>query len=93
MLSIEWVDSQFIAIRSLMSFALTAFARVLYSTLLIHRKPATVAAVHTAPQAASTEADALSTNDQPEPDTLRVGSYTIGQGDCAELYGHPDIRY
>lgn len=26
-------------------------------------------------------------------DTLRVGDYLIGGGECQDLYGHPDIRY
>ncbi|WBO84285.1 hypothetical protein [Hymenobacter yonginensis] len=26
-------------------------------------------------------------------DTLRVGDYTVGEANCPELYGHPDIRY
>ncbi|AII51798.1 hypothetical protein N008_07350 [Hymenobacter sp. APR13] len=26
-------------------------------------------------------------------DTLRIGDYTVGEENCPELYGHPDIRY
>jgi hypothetical protein len=24
---------------------------------------------------------------------FRVGDYEVGEGDCARLHGHPDIRY
>ncbi|HLK96241.1 MAG TPA: hypothetical protein VK364_00595 [Hymenobacter sp.] len=24
---------------------------------------------------------------------FRVGDYVLGDGDCPQLYGHPDIRY
>ena len=27
------------------------------------------------------------------PEQLQIGEYIIGSGDCAQLYGHPDIRY
>jgi|GEM_PF-6176016 len=27
------------------------------------------------------------------PHLFRVGEYILGDGDCPQLYGHPDIRY
>lgn len=32
----------------------------------------------------------------PDPlpvNSLRIGTYIIGEANCQELYGHPDIRY
>jgi hypothetical protein len=74
-----------------MSFAMTAFARVLASALPICRRPLPQHPLATAQQAP--EAETLPPTAPPNPNTLRVGGFSIGQGDCPELYGHPDIRY
>jgi hypothetical protein len=39
------------------------------------------------------ERQATDAADPQQPGTMRIGDYTIGEANCPELYGHPDIRY
>lgn len=45
------------------------------------------------PHQPATEAQTTDVAEPHQPGTLRIGDYTIGEANCPELYGHPDIRY